>query len=135
MNPCHDNRNFIQLIAESQPDPMLPTGSNHTATLDNRTGQDLYDAQVTIGIPAPAGSLIALNSPGCAAWSHRWGCVPGQSTSVAQATVVRVNAPAAITREDITTTVTWTLNASQPLTNGHPTKVFTRHCPCTLTIT
>jgi hypothetical protein len=140
MNRCSDDRDRIQLVGECRPDPIdEQRGSRHTATLDNNTNRDLYDTRVTIAVLMTARRTIALNPPGCATgcamWDLEWGPVPGGlGNSTPPIKVVLANRPPALVRENIDTTVTWTLSASQPLVPAAPAKVFMRTCFCSLTV-
>jgi hypothetical protein len=132
-NPCTDHRSLIQLVAENKPDPIQASGSTHTATLENHTGQDLFDACATIGVSASAGTMIALGASGGATCNHRWGQVPGGKRSSLPVPVLLTNRPPALVRDHVSATVTWTLSASQPQ-NGLPSKTYKRRCHCALTI-
>ena len=132
-NPCFDHRSFIQLVTENKPDPIQAAGSTHTATLENHTSQDLFDASATIAVSASATTMIALGPGGGATHNHRWGQVPGGKSSQLPVPVLLSNPPPALVRDHVGATVTWILSASQPQ-NGHPSKTYTRCCRCALTI-
>ncbi|GAA4673124.1 hypothetical protein [Phytohabitans rumicis] len=132
MTKSYDNRNFIQLVAESAPDPIPAMGSVHKAVLDNHTGCDLFDATFSFALTPPGDQILAFGQAGCSTWSHRGGRVAARCGVPASVGVVLVNPPPSPVVADLDTTVTWTLSASQPL-SGHPAKVYSRHCVPTLT--
>ena len=133
MSKCYDNRNYIQLKAESAPDPIRAFASSvHKANLDNHTLCDLFRSEYSFGLSPPGDRVLAFQRAGCLTWTHAGGRVAARGGGCASIPVVLVSTPSSPVVADLDTTATWTLSASQPL-SGMPTKVYSRHCVPTLT--
>jgi hypothetical protein len=134
MPGCYDNHLSIQLICACATNPVVLTAS-HEATLENYTGQNLYDVTflaATLVLSMP--SRLAIAAPGAspapiAAYSHGQ-LSPGTSAKVTFALSSVGSGPRT---ETIETVADWALSLNTPLT-GTPPQRFDRTCQYNISV-
>jgi hypothetical protein len=133
-----DDRLSIQLIAECDSEP-ISTKTSHVVTLDNHTGQALYDVTFAVRIVHWRPNISRLNisragvpAPGGGSLLHNSGSLP-PGLSVKETFDLTPQGQAIRRTETIDTTGDWTLSANFPVT-GLPPRRASRSCSYTVTV-
>jgi hypothetical protein len=117
MPGCVDPRLSIMLVCDCNANPVATTAL-HEMTIDNHTGQTLYDVTFAASIVSwSAGSFLNLGTAGVA--TLRGGSL-SRSNSLQRSFTLNANGRGT---ETVATTVDWILSPNAPLTGMQPQRV------------